>query len=221
MNKQKFLFDNNIFDDDNLSKMTEEELRLLPEFTKEQMEKARKQAFAEGKKLGIKESEEGLTKTILLILQKIEKDVSNLFNSEKERNRIYENEVVNLSLLIIKKLFPLYSSKYGLDELENALKQSISEHNIPKKIEIELNKDILQKINTHIKELGSDLDKEITMIAKSNLNEGEYNISWDNGGIVYNREEIAEKTFQIMKETLAERGISVHDKDSDKVSGDI
>ncbi len=217
MGGEKFLFDNNMFDDDDLVSMTEEELSAIPEFTKDQLENARNKAFQAGKKAGIKESEEGLTKATLVLLQKIEHDMSVLFEAEHDRVLKYESEAVHLSLVIIQKLFPLYTKEYGGRELEAAIKSTLTNHNIPTKIEIEMHGDILSNMAKHI---GDELNKKITMTMNNNLNKGECNISWANGGIICNRDDIAEKILEIMKETLAERGISVHDKEDNEALGE-
>ena len=220
MGGEKFLFDNNMFDDDDLVSMTEEELSAIPEFTKDQLENARNKAFQAGKKAGIKESEEGLTKATLALLQKIERDMSILFAAEHDRTLEYESEAVHLSLAVIQKLFPLYTKEYGGGELEAAIKSILTNHNIPTKIEIEMHGDILSNMAKYIDDIGGDLNKKITMTANNNLNKGECNISWANGGIICNRDDIAEKTLEIMKETLAERGISVHDKEDNEALGE-
>ncbi len=215
MTGERFLFNNNVFDDDPLIGMEEEEIA-RPEFTKEQLEKERNKAYEIGKKAGFKESEEGLTKSTVSLLQKIQRDMSILFAAEHDRAIEYESEAVHLSLSIIQKLFPLYTQKYGQEELEAAIKACLTQHSSPSKIQIELHGDILDKIKPHIDDLGNDFGKEIKMIANNKLSMNECNISWLQGGIIFNRDLIAEKTLQIMKETLAERGINVHDKEAGK-----
>ncbi len=220
MNGEKFLFDKNMFDDDPLVGMEEEEIA-LPEFTKDQLEAEKSKAFAQGVKAGIKESEAGLTKATLSLLQKIERDMGILFAAEHDRANEHESEAVHLSLSIISKLFPLYSQENGNEELKNAIKTALSTHNAPSQVQIEMHSDILEKVKDNINDIGSDLNKKITMIPNSKLSKSECNISWPNGGIICNRDEIAEKTLQIIKEALADRGISVHDKEGKQEAGEI
>ncbi len=219
MGGEKFLFDNNMFDDAPLTGMEEEEIA-RPEFTKDELELEKSKAFAQGIKAGIKESEAGFTKSTLSLLQKIERDMSILFAAEHDRATEYEGEAVHLSLSIVNKIFPLYSQEHGEEELEAAIKNAITTHSAPSKIQLELHGDILKNIESHINELGSELNKKITMTANNKLSKSECNISWPSGGIICNRDDIAEKTLQIMQEALADRGISVHDGDGEQEAGD-
>ena len=220
MSGEPFLFDNNVFDDDNLADMAEEEIQARLEFTKDELAAEKINSYEEGKIAGFKESEAGLTKTTLMLLQKIERDMAVLFAAEHDRSKEYEEESVHLSLCIIQKLFPIYMQGHGEAELKSAIKTALSDYNTPEKIKIELQKDILVSIEGYIKKLECSLHKEITLIPNENLNQNECNISWPNGGIICNRTNISEKILTIMKETLAERGISVHDE-VEQTSGNV
>ncbi len=56
------------------------------------------------------------------------------------------------------------------------------------------------------------LHKQITLVGDPSLDPKECRILWPDGGIICNQADIVQKTFSIMQEALAERGVSVHDE---------
>ncbi|PCI56039.1 MAG: hypothetical protein COB36_04395 [Alphaproteobacteria bacterium] len=209
-NGQPFFFDNNLFDDEALASLDGLE---KPEFTKSQLESIQKEAFEKGKHAGFEESETSTTKNILSVLEKIERDMTVLFAAENDREEKYEEEAVNLTFSIMRKIFPLYMAEYGEKELQSTLKNILSNHNTPEKIKIEVPENLMPSLDKYIKNLEGTLDKHITLTANADLKQHECHILWPDGGVICNRNIIAEKTLGIMKEALAERGVSVHDKD--------
>ncbi len=210
MDGQPFFFDNNVFDDDPLVGMGDTE---KPEFTASDMEQARQKAFLEGKNAGFKESETGLTNNILAILKKLERDIVILFAAEDDRSKTYEEEAVHLTLLTIEKLFPLYTKKCGTEELLSAIETALTSHKTPSKINIELQDTGLEPLKEYIDKLEGDLHKQVTLIKNSALQKDECNILWPDGGIICSRNDISKKILETMKETLADRGVSVHDEE--------
>lgn len=209
MNGQPFFFDNNVFDDETLASMDGIE---KPEFTKSQLDTLQKEAFEKGKLAGFEESETSTTKNILSVLEKIERDMTVLFAAENDREEKYEEEAVHLITMIMDKVFPLYMAEYGEKELQSSVKNILSDHNTPESIKIEIPEDLLPSLGKFIKNLEGTLDKNITLIPKESLQKYECHILWPDGGVICNRATLVEKTLGIMKEALAERGISVHDK---------
>ena len=212
MDGQPFFFDNNVFDDDPLVGMNDKNMPAKPEFTRDEMEQLRQQAFQEGKKAGFKESEDGITNNLLALVKKLERDIMVLFAAEDDRNKLYEGEAVHLSLSIIQKLFPLYTENHGILELQSAIETALKKHKTPNKIKIELQDDISKSLEEYITKLEGTLQKQITLSANPSLRKEECHISWPDGGIISSRNEISEKILETMKETLADHGISVHDE---------
>ncbi len=215
-----FFFDENVFDEDGVRHEKEDTRPPKPEFTHDDLDAAKAIAFEEGRKAGLKDSDESKTKDILTLFQKIERDMSVLFAAENDRNKTYENESVHLSLKILEKIFPLYAKEIGLDELEKTLHATLQTATTPENILIELNNDIASLLEPKLKEMGVALHKNISIKPNSVIARLDCKITWPEGGILCNTTTIAEKTFAIMHQALAERGVSVHDEDSNPQSED-
>lgn len=209
MTVKPFFFDNNMFDDEDLASIDSEE---AAEFTKSQMEIMQKEAFDKGKKAGVLESETSTNKNILTTLEKIDRDMSVLFAAEHDRGAKYEEEAINLVFVIMQKIFPLYMEEYGNKELKGIIENILNDHNTPEKIHIELSKNLLPDLQNSINEMEGSLKKHITLSENTSLQNHECRILWPDGGVICNHHIIANKTLSIIKETLAERGVNVHDK---------
>jgi len=211
MDGQPYFFDANVFEDD-LSPTGERPQE--PEFTRDEIEAAQKKAFEKGKAAGFKESEDGLTQKTLNALNKLERDYSVLLAAENDRMQNYESDSTALCLSIMLKIFPAYTKKYGVDEIKCALSDALSSHSTPEKIVIELHPDLLEKVDGHIKDLEQSLHKYITLRANPSFGMDQCHVNWPDGGIICNRQKIAEQTITLIKDTLAERGINGHDEES-------
>ncbi len=209
MKGQPFFFDSNIFDDD--YQLSEDEIAEQPEFTKGEMEQAQKAAFEEGKKSGFEESQDSITSKMLNILQKIDQNISILFTAEEKRNKLYEDEVIYLTSKLFTKAFPHYMEKYGHEELKQSIVAALSDNMIPEKISISLNKELNEALSVFLKTQEEVLHKKISLKIDNSLSNNDCRINWPRGGIICNRDATAEKIFDILKQSLAERGISLHD----------
>jgi len=215
MKGQPFFFDEHIFDENDLTNLPVEEPPEEAEFTNSQLTAAKEKAFEEGKKAGFKESEESLTKQNLTLLDKISGHISKLFDAEQQRATIHENEAVHLTIKIMQKLFPIYAEKHGSEELTHIIKTALTDQSIPQKLKIELNPSQQVGMDTFLKENKHAINKDIELLENPALSHNECHITWPDGGIICNRDMIVEKIFTSAKDALAERGITVHDKEDD------
>lgn len=209
-----FFFDENIFEDDIPGKPKHlNKCDTKPEFTKSQMKEMRQQAIEEGKRLGKQESDNAKATEILNLIRSIAHTAQSLHSGEKERINTYETETIHLCESIFRKVLPVYEQHHGLEELKSAISSSLSDYNTPEKINIEIHQDAYDFIHSEIENHQEQFGKEISISAIKNSDLHAFKILWPEGGIVYNRDQIAEKIKTILKETLAERGISVHDEE--------
>ncbi len=211
MDGQPYFFDANVFEDD-LSPAGERQQE--PEFTRDEIEAAQKKAFADGKAAGFKESEDGLTQKTLNILNKLERDYSVLLAAENDRMHNYQSDSAALCLSIMRKVFPAYTKQYGADEIKHALSEALSSHSVPEKIVVDIHTDLLEQVEAHIKDLEQSLHKHITLRANPSFGMDQCHVHWPDGGIICNRQKIAEQTITLIKDALAERGINSHDEES-------
>lgn len=216
MKSRPFMFDGHVFDKDSAKQKKASEPK-PPElkYTDNDLQIEKEKAFAEGKKAGISEAQNGHTQEILKLVQKIDRNFPLLFAAEDDRNARYEVEAVHLTYRILEKLFPIYMENKGFDELKHSIKSAIDEQkNIPAVL-LDINESHAQELESFLSASPTYVNKQIVVRANSALSRMECDLSWPDGGAILNRNKIAHKIMTILQESLAERNISVHDSGND------
>lgn len=217
MKGKPFLFDSNIFDDD--APAREEEDVPVPEFTADELEQAKQQAFEAGKKAGFDESQNGLTKQILTLVQKIDQAAGHFFIQEEERRKIYENEAVRLTLSVLRRLFPVTVEKCGNEEISRVLADEIQAQNEGKDIAIEVPPGTDETLSSYMDQIAAVNGEHLKIRSAPGLSTGECRMLWEDGGMICDIPALAEKIAQILEETLAAQGINSHDTEDFQPGG--
>jgi flagellar biosynthesis/type III secretory pathway protein FliH len=212
MDGKPFYFDENIFDDENLNALSDEERAALPEFTREEVEAEKKKAYQAGFDAGKKEALNSIHQKTVQLLEKIQRDTSVLFAAEDDRNKKYELDAVLLTVKTLNKTFPLLMKQQGMAELEAKLRETLNSYAVPEKISIDVHPDAKSHLKSYVQEMENTLMKMIDFRENPALTLHECKISWAQGGLTLNHDSIVEKTLSTIIESLAENGINVHDE---------
>lgn len=226
MNKkpEKFFFNQHNFDqgifDAAAEKRREEEERLAeeqrlaeelppppPSFSEEELNAAKQRGFDEGKTQGISEEKARQDALKQQTLENIARTLPALLDQESERNRHYEIETLRLTEAILKKLFPLFSARHGLQELTNALEQILKQkaQNNPQNIEIFINPDQAIAIEEEIKAL--TLGESIHLTPSDKITSGNCQIRWKDGGADYSPNTISDEIYALLEKEIEENAI--------------
>jgi len=213
MKGQPFFFDENIFDEDDPRQNDVEEEVQKPEFTKDELQAARDAAYQDGVKAGYAQSEEDLTQKMLTVLNQAHAQIQALFIAEQERIECYESEAAHLSFKAMQKVFPLLAKHYEEEELKQAIIGALQPYHDAPALQLKCAQDMSDALSGFVKENMPDLFKRIDFIEDSTLSSRTCHILWPEGGVILDRDEITQKIFAIIEETLAERGIQGHDEE--------
>ena len=215
---EKYLFNNNIFDEPNIEE-EEELIPPTPTFSEEELETVRQttyeKAYELGKQDGIKERTESIENTVSQTLKKIEQSASLLFTAETEREKLYEVEAVNLCLAIFEKLLPEYMGRKGQDELKTVLTNILEKQENPS-IQVDVHpsthSDISQYLTTL--QLQNGVKPRFDIVENDTVGTNDCRLSWKNGGAVRNAEALSDEIRTIMQQALAGTQTNVHDNNS-------
>ena len=210
---QPFFFDLNVFDEQ--GRMTSKNKGPPLEFTAPDMEKARAEAFEEGRKAGFTEGQGGLIKQILNLMQNIRQNSSLLFAAEDERKALYEAEALNLTYSIVRKIYPLLYRHSGLDDVREKLKEIVAADLKGHSLIIEVPASLAEETEKFLKQEQMTPEAGYQLVASPTLRGTECTLRWADGGAIHDPKNIALKIFSILEETLAARGITVHDGEDD------
>jgi len=219
---EKFLFNQNIFDEPDIEE-EEVELPPAPTFSEEELETVRRttheRAYEAGKQEAINAERNSREEKIAQVLQKISHDTGLLFAAESERERIFEAETLRMTLAVFETLFPLYKKEHGFDELKTVIADILKKQEGQSQIIIEVHNDAVEGIKSHIHSLaqyGHDPHR-YDIVGADNLDDDAFRMRWKDGGAVRDLETMAGDIGAIIKDTLAGTLTNSHDS---KQSGD-
>lgn len=215
---QPFFFDGLIFDSDD-PYASDKDAPEQPEFTASQMDEEKAKAYQEGKNAGLHEAERSLTQSILTVLQNIDRGMSTLQTAETIRAKQYQTECLHLTTSIMAKLFPVFNAQYGYAELEQALLEQLETHQSVEPLSIEVHNSLLDQMQQFLDQ--NNLANKVTLRPDPALDVYAFRMSWPDGGLIVNRDRIVQEILDMMKETLAEYGVSVHDDKALSVNTDL
>jgi len=206
---KKFFFDLNIFDEDAEEEELEEDLPPPPPtFSEDELASAEKKAFQKGKQAGLQESAASREQFIAQLLEKISQEITPLAEAEIQREKRYEQEVVDLVQAIFEQLFPFYTEKIGFTELEQTISDILRRQEGQKHIQIYVHETALEGVKEHIETLkmtGKAINCEV--IADPHISETGCRLAWSEGGAVKDPAALAESirvtlaSYQAPKDT--------------------
>ncbi|MCB1592900.1 MAG: hypothetical protein KDI90_10670 [Alphaproteobacteria bacterium] len=210
---QPFLFDHHVFDEDGQISIKDKGPPL--EFTAPDLEKAREDSYEKGRKAGFAEGQDGMVRQILTLAQSIKQNASLLFAAEDERKALYEAEALHLSYSVIRKVFPVLYREAGLEDLRERMAEIVRAGVTDRALKIEVSQTLSEDMEKHFAKEGMTEDAGYHLVPSPDLKGTACRVSWSDGGAIHDPGEIARKILGIFQETLAAKGIPVHDAGDD------
>lgn len=201
---KKFLFDLNSFDEPEVIDPAD----LIPTFSEEQVEAARAEGFAEGKSEGTRLAVQSREQLTANTLRAISESFTMLFAAEYDREQVYEEESVRLTLKTLRKLFPVLNKRFGQDEIKDVILSILQTGARRAAITIEVSPDDAQSIEAMLAGHWTDAESapRYRVLAQSNLNPGQCRLSWEDGGAVRDAEALADKVAHALADLLGPEG---------------
>jgi hypothetical protein len=215
---QKFFFNTHVFDKDgtDLVAAAKNALPPIPVFSEQDMEKARKIAFAEGKAASDRAYIQSHEQRLSLVLEALQKNMAQLFADETLREHLYEREALHLACSIFEQLFPVYHAQFGFEELKAAVGKIIHDYNGKGLIRIYVHSEMVSGLEGFIKTLcENNPDLRTSVSADNSLDVMACRLRWDHGGALRDTHAMASEILSLMQESLAANAAKGHDDSAD------
>jgi flagellar assembly protein FliH len=203
---KRFFFDQHCFDDGYV-----EEPEFVepppPTFSEAELEAARQEAYARGKRDALEEARISREKFVADLIQKISREFATLFAAESARNAQYEAESVYLARAAFSRMFPALNERHGLQEVESIIIRTLENvRNLPE-IVIEVHPDYVESVQAHLAVTGQDLAAagKCRVAGNESLDKGGCRLAWQDGGGSRSADAIAAQIMQVFEQTLADR----------------
>lgn len=232
--KKKFFFDLNNFDE-HTDELSEEEVAFLEkesalkEAHKEEVQRTRENSYEKGKQDGYEEARQSLEQKIALLLENSKQGLLELQANEHLREKRYEEEAAFLALHIFKGIYPAWTEKLGLGEIEHIIQEILRRVSNQKSVIIEVNSALKEELERRMEPLRDELTPlTFDINGKDTLSEADFKVSWADGGAVRNSHELALQILNELEqslppsheESLAETAETRHNKKIEAVQED-
>lgn len=179
----KFLFDLHNFDVPDEPE-EDEDLPPPPTFYQEDIEKAMKDGYQQGKLDGVVEAEGKREQFVAQILETISKETPSLFHNEKIRYDTFEKEVLLLSKALFEAILPTLKNSFAIYEIEKLIKNTLETHQDVPEIIIEVHPEYKTDVEKHVNETVNPQFQhgKITIAENPAIEEHNCFVKWADGG---------------------------------------
>ena len=191
---KKFMFDMHDFD---LKKKEDEPEEIT--YSEEEYQKAIDEAHQKGVTAGIQQTEATIAQQTALTLQQVDAKLTQIIQSDQQREAEKNRHITELSLKIAEKMIPSLAQKVAMEEIENMIKSCIDDRLNEPRIAVRLHPSLMPELKEKIDTISSErgYNGQVILLAEENLQITDCKIEWADGG--------AERLFdQIFQELQTE-----------------
>ena len=161
-----------------------DEIEVEPTFSMEEIEAARKKAFAEGQAAATEIAHNCLESKITEALEKIANEIDLLSDDQRRLQSNMQALASELVRRIVGRLLPQMAAAHGFEEIEHALEQCLDLMNEDAKITIRVHTDCAANIEKRFKNMlqTHKCEADITVISDDMMGPADCAITWGDGG---------------------------------------
>lgn len=219
---QKYFFDLYDFSPEAIQKALEaERAPPPPSFSEQELKAARDKAYAEGKKDGLDEATGQRGRYVAELTAKITENFSALFQEERHRFALYEEETIRLTSGIFRQIFPALNKTGGLDEVAHVIGTVLKNQQTCPEIIIEVQPGYVEDIRVKVDEILITMRNtgKCTVKANEALADGDCLLFWNEGGALRDHTHLTQEIEKHLQEILADKA-SVQDNGSREIRSD-
>jgi flagellar assembly protein FliH len=172
-----------------------------PTFSEEQLEETRQAAFEEGRLAGQKAAEIGERKTQSVILGQIEQKMEQLLGVGDQQWQSQLAQLMEVALVIARKVVPVYATKNGLAEIEEIVTRVIDEMGQEPRLVIRVPATAFAELQRRIDEIAEKraFSGKIIVLADDNMGPSDCRVEWADGGVERDFKKLWQEIDQIME----------------------
>ncbi len=199
IDKQKFMFDRNSFEDPN-----KKEPETPPEltFTETEVEEIKKTSFASGKASGVEESSKSQEDSLIKLMEHMKNLIGDMIAEADKREEEKNNAIIHVSLKMVQKLFPNLLGEVALEEVNHMVVEALSLRQEEPRVVITVHDSMLDSLKERIDAISekSGFQGKIILMA-GDVSQSDCRVEWADGGA----ERSFEKTFMAIENALSKQ----------------
>jgi len=157
---------------------------IIPTFSAEELEAARKEGFQAGKEEGLNASLDSIERQVSATLGNMESSIARLVEEQNNANEELRHLALSVSVSIARKMLPELASRHALDEIERVINSVLPRLIDEPLITIRVHDDVEAAVNSRIEQLSAESGFTGRIIVKpdNGLKTGDCKLEWSCGG---------------------------------------
>lgn len=155
-----------------------------PKFSEEDLEQARAEGFAAGKKAGAQEAMQTIEQQTSQAVDAISAQLSGLSQAQADARERHGRAALEVALTVVRKLFPRLAGQHGLAEIEAVVCDSLERLHEEPRIVIRIADALLDPVEARVNELAAraGFEGKIVYLSQDGLGPGDVRVEWADGG---------------------------------------
>lgn len=176
-----------------------------PTFSEEELEQARKTAYAQGLQEGKQKALEGINEAARRALEHIGAQMTQLLETETHRLESQQSQAVQLGIAIIRKLMPGLAADHGLSEVEHAIRNVLVNHMEEQRLVIRAPSALMDALKNRIDALGENMGYagKLILLADDGLGPSDCRVEWADGGAERDMDALYERIERAARRALS------------------
>lgn len=194
----------------------EEEEEQAPTFDEEELEAARAEGFDAGKEEGRKEAAAATEQRLLESVETACQELAQIFNAQAEANQDIAKEMIEISTVIAKKMFPDLNARNALGEVERVVQDTLKAITDEPRAQIMVHPDLREPLTERLAAMTqrAGFEGKVFVNPDTTVKHGDCRVEWSHGAAVRDSETMLELIDEIIDRNLhGEEAVVVNDED--------
>ena len=186
-----------------------------PQFSEEEIEEARKEAFQAGIDQGFAQAVQASNAQLTQVIDQAMNQMEILLEGETKRLMHAREIALRTTVATIKKIWPAVLQQYGLSLVEATIRQSMESNSEETRIVVRVHDTILDDVVNHLPQLQQQqaFAGKIIVLADPTVQAGDCKIEWADGGLERLSRAISSQVDDALERILA--NLSHYSQDTD------
>ncbi|HER26005.1 MAG TPA: hypothetical protein ENI69_02740 [Rhodospirillales bacterium] len=157
---------------------------IIPTFSQQELEEARKEGFLAGKEEGQNASLDSIERQVVATLGNMERDLTRLIDEQGRANEELSHLALSVGVSIARKMLPEMASKNALGEIERVIKNILPRIIDEPRLSVRINGRVEDEVKSRLEALATEngFEGKIAIRADQDLDISECRLQWSCGG---------------------------------------
>lgn len=171
-----------------------------------ELDAARREAYERGVRDGRQAAESDLAGLTLAAVTDLAPRIATLIAEQEQQNAVARQGAVRVAVEIVKKLYPHFERRHGLDEIEGLVRACFEELGAEPRLVVRVGPELAAPLKERIDELAvkAGYPGRVVLVPADDLNGAEARVEWADGGVTRDPDRLWDVINRLVEKALAE-----------------